>query len=139
MKKLFPVVLVFVFVLSFVACGGGGVDAKDVIKEQIGIMKTLTTDLEGATDAAGVAKALNNCCDKMEKMIPKIKAVNEKHPELANMGQGKLPEEFKEFNEEMAEVMTKFMGVAAKMTQYAQDPQVMEANKRFMEIQGKLK
>ncbi len=138
MKKLLLVGLLSVFILGLVSCGGG--DAKSVLRDYINSMKSFGEDMNSADNAAEVAKALNDYSDNMESLIPKMKALSDKYPELKKMGSNsKLPEEFKEFETEMQEVATKMMGAFMKMSKYAADPKVAEANKRFMKTMQGLK
>ena len=139
MKKLLMVAVLGVFVLSFFACGGGG-DAKSVMRDYLDATKSFVESLKNANDAPVVVTALNSYSDKMEKLVPKMKALSEKYPELKTMGKdGKLPEAFKEFEAEMKEVMAGMMGSFANIGKFAQDPKVMEANKRFMKVMSAMK
>lgn len=131
MKKLFSLLVVGLFLLAY-ACGGGD-DPKSVMNESIDAMEDLISDLEGADNADEVVAAMDKFVDTMKKLKPRVMALQEKYPELKNMGQGKLPEEFKEIEERMKELMPKMMGVFGKLAQYANDPKVIEAQKRMQE------
>ncbi len=138
MKKLLLVSLLGIFILGLIACGGG--DAKSVLRDYINSMKSFSEDMNSADSAGEVTKALNDFSDNMESIIPKMKTLSDKYPELKKMSsKGNLPEEFKEFETEMQEVATKMMGAFMKMGKYASDPKVAEANKRFMKTMQGLK
>ena len=132
MKKL--ILLTVVGMLFFVyACGGGGDDPKSVMKDYFAVMEDFVGAAEKAGNADDVVAAINKFSDSMKQVIPRLKALGEKYPELKNMGQGNLPPEFKEFETKLQELMPRFMGAFGKLAQYASDPKVMEAQKKMQE------
>jgi phage shock protein A len=132
MKKLFSLLLVGLFLLAY-ACGGGGDDPKSVMNDYFDAMDEFLSDMEKAASADEVVAALNEAADTLKKLKPRMMALEEKYPELKNMGQGKLPEEFKEIEERMKKLMPKMMGLFGKIAKYAADPKVIEAQKRMQE------
>ena len=132
MKKLFSLLVVGLFLMAY-ACGGGGDDPKSVMNDSLDAMEDLIYDLEGEDSADDVVAAMDKFVDKMKKLKPKVMALQEKYPELKNLGQGKLPEEFKEVEERTSKLMPKMMGMFGKIAKYAADPKVIEAQKRMQE------
>ncbi len=134
---LFTVVvglLVFVF-----ACGGGD-SPKAVMNDYLSCMEDFSSTINNAKDADGVVAAINKFSNGMKDLVPRMKAMQEKHPELKTMGMdGKMPEEFKQFAERSKEIGTKMMGIFGKIGQYATDPKVMEAQKKLQEVMSSLK
>jgi soluble cytochrome b562 len=131
MKKLFPVVLIFALILSFVACGGGN-NPKAVMQQGVDALSDMVNALEKADSADAIADALNNYSDTMEKLAPKLKKITEDNPELKNMNKGgKVPDEYKDLQEQGKTLGMRMMSAFQKIAKYAQDPKVAEANKRF--------
>ncbi len=134
MKKLFSLLVVGLFLLVY-ACGGGGDDPKSVMKDYFDVMDGFVNGLEKAGSADDVVAVMDKFVVKMKDLKPRMKAMEEKYPELKKMGaEGKFPEAFKEFEGRFKEMMPKMMGVIGKISQYANDPKVVEANKKFEEI-----
>jgi len=134
MKKLFSLLVVGLFLLAY-ACGGGGDDPKSVINDYFEVMEGFINGLEKAGSADDVAAAMEKFTAKMKELKPRMMALEEKYPELKKMStEGKMPEEFKEFEGRMKELMPKMMGLFGKIAQYATDPKVVAAQKKFEEI-----
>jgi hypothetical protein len=133
MKKLFSVLVVGLLLMVY-ACGGGGDDPKSVMNDMFDAFEDLINDMDKATSADDVVAALEKNVNAMKKLAPRMKAVQEKHPELKGMKPGaQLPEEFKEIQKRMEELGPKMGAVAMKMMQFAKDPKVMEASKKWEE------
>jgi hypothetical protein len=134
MKKLFSLLVVGLFLLAY-ACGGGGNDPKSVMKDYFDVMEGFVNGMEKAGNANDVVAVMEKFVVKMKDLKPRMKAVEEKHPELKKMGMdGKFPEAFKEFEGRFNELMPKMMGSFAKVAQYASDPKVVEVQKKLEEI-----
>jgi hypothetical protein len=132
MKKLFSLLVVGLFLLAY-ACGGGGDDPKSVMNDYFDAMDEFLSDMEKAASADEVVAALNKVGDTMKKLKPRMMALEEKYPELKKMKEGQMPEEFKEFQERLQGMMPKMMGLIGKLGQYANDPKVIEAQKKWEE------
>lgn len=125
----------FIFVVGFIACGGGGGkygDAKKAMGEMMENMNNLASSLDKADDAKGVAAALNKFCDAMEKLKPTIEELEKKYPELED--EANLPPELAEYQKQMEEIGPKFGAAMMKIMQYADDPDVKAANERFEKV-----
>lgn len=134
MKKLFSLLVVGLFLLAYACGGGGGDDPKSVMNEIADTMEALVNDLDGSDSADDVVAAINKFADKMKELKVKVKALEEKYPELKNMGKdGEIPAEFKEYYDRMKELTPKLMGLFTKLQEFASDPKVMEAHKRLQE------
>jgi biopolymer transport protein ExbB/TolQ len=132
MKKYFALVMVVVFLSMLFACGGGKfADARKVIDKWADATNSFVSDLENANDAASTAAAINAYADEMKALAPEMKKMQEKYPEIKDPKNP--PEELKEAMAKMEEVMPKMMSAMMKLTQYAQDPAVMEAQKKLGE------
>ena len=132
MKKYVALLSVVVFLSMLLACGGGKyADAKKVIEKWMGATTDFVADLDNVKDAAGAAAAINAYADTMKALAPEMKKIQEKYPEMKD--QKNPPEELKEIVAQMEEVMPKMMSAMMKLTQYAQDPAVQEAQKKLGE------
>ena len=110
MKKFLLLATAMVFVLGFVACGGGGdktADTKAVMEEYVNLFDSLATSLDGAGSASEVASAMDSFTEGMDKLVPKMKELQEKYPDM--LGEGKEPPaEFKPLMDKLQnEIMPK--------------------------------
>jgi hypothetical protein len=134
MRKLLTVFAFLGLLVYINSCGGGGDNPKAVMNDYFNVMDGFIAGMEKAETADDVVAAINKLSDGMKDLAPRMKALQENYPELKNMGnQGKLPEEFKEFEEKIKEMGPKMMGLTAKMMKFASDPKVMEAQKKMTE------
>jgi hypothetical protein len=133
MKKLFSLLVVGLFLLAY-ACGGGGDDPKSVMNDYFDVMEGFINGLDKADNADAVVAAMEKFAAKMKELKPRMMALEEKYPELKKMKQGQMPEEFKEFEDRFKELMPKMMGIFGKIAQYANDPKVLEAQKKLEEV-----
>jgi biopolymer transport protein ExbB/TolQ len=138
MKKLAYVAILAIFVLGFIACGGASDDPKAVMNEFVDVAENFANKMESASTADDVAAALNTYSDEMEKLIPRMKELQEKHPELMNMKEA--PEGYEEISERMEKVMTKFMtSMMQKLPQYQNEDVVKDALERFQQVSMQMK
>ena len=133
MKKLFSVLVVGLLLLVY-ACGGGD-DPKSVLNDVIDTLDNMMNDLEKADSADAIVAAFEKGTEAMKKLRPRMKAVEEKYPELKDLKPGtKFPEGFEDIEKRWNELFAKMMGMGAKMGKYLSDPKVQEASKKFNEI-----
>lgn len=125
----------FVAIAGFIACGGGGGGGggkyAEVIKasnEMGKIMEKFIEGMEKADSASEVAAALNGFNKGMEKLKPKMDALEEKFPEMKGED---MPPELADIEKKWEALGARMMGAMTKIMQYADDPEVMEANKKF--------
>jgi hypothetical protein len=134
-KRGIALLTALTFVIGFVACGGGGGkygDAKQAMGDMLNSMEKLAADLDKAEDAKAVASALNTFTGAMEKLKPKIQELEKKYPELND--EANLPPELAEYQTKLAEIGPKFGSAMMKIMQFADDPDVKEANEKFEKI-----
>lgn len=133
MKRFVLFVVMVLFLFGMTVFGGGKyAEVKPFLEKMAASLGKFITDLEKAENADAVAAALDAYTEVMKKLAPKMKVLMEKYPELKD--ETKRPEELKPMIKKMEELGMKMMGVAGKIQQFAADPKVMEANKRFMEV-----
>ena len=127
---IYPMLLLLSISLLFTGCGGGKyADAKKVSEEYIDITDDYITSLDKANSAEDVVKAINTFSDKMEKLIPKMKKIQEKYPDLNNTDT--LPKELVETQKKAEELSQKVAGSMMKMMNYMSDPKVQEAQQHM--------
>ncbi|MBN1270836.1 MAG: hypothetical protein JXB26_01065 [Candidatus Aminicenantes bacterium] len=141
MKKWVFFLTLVVFVFGLTACGGGKyADAKKLMEKQVQVFENFVNGLDKAENAEAVAAALNNFSDEMKSMVPQMKAIQEKYPELDNAADEDIPAELKPLIEKLEkEIMPKFMSAMMKIGQYADDPVVKEANEKFQQTMSELR
>ena len=111
-------------------------DAKTALDESTKLMEEMVTGFDNAKSASDVAKAMNTYSDKMEKILPKIKKLNEKYPELNTSDTP--PEELKESTEKAEAVSKKMSNAMMANIAYLNDPEVQKAQQHMAEILMKL-
>ncbi len=113
------------------ACGSK-VDYSEVIEvneRYIDLLETYVGNLDKAGDATDVADALHELADGLEVLVPEMKKIMGKYPELKNEDQ--QPERVKALTQKSAEVAKQFIGSMTKVMPYMNDPQVREAQERI--------
>jgi hypothetical protein len=130
MKKSLFCIVVCLFVFVGTVYGGAKYDdVKPVIEKLTKVFEKLFIGLEKAGSADEVAAALDYAAKEMKTIVPKIKEFEKKYPELKN--EKTHPEELKPMLKKFDDLVKRMIGVYAKIAQYANDPKVQEARKRF--------
>jgi hypothetical protein len=133
MKKTVLFLCIAVLALGLTACKGGG-KYSDVIKvmdKYVGSMEKFAASLDGAKSADDVAAALDSLTAVTKELAPEMKALETKYPEFKDAQNP--PAELKPIMDRVTAAGTKMMGAMSKVMQYAQDPKVMEAQKKYAE------
>ena len=118
-------------------CGGGKYsDAKKVTNEYADAMDDFSTAINKSNSAGDVAKAMDSFTDKMAKIAPELKKIQEKYPEL--QGMTTPPKELEESKKRIEEVTQKYTSSMMKLAQYVNDPQVQKAQERMSQVMQKL-
>ncbi|MBA3030272.1 MAG: hypothetical protein FP816_15875 [Desulfobacteraceae bacterium] len=125
--------LLFMFVITmgalFMACGDKYGEAVDVNKQFAAAMEEYVMALDKAENAQAVANAMDDYTAKMEKIVPKMKSIADKYPELKTTTE--VPEELRVSREKAEAAGGKMAGAMMKMVQYMTDPKVLEAQQRM--------
>jgi hypothetical protein len=140
MKKFALLAGTIFFIFVIVSCGGGKYsDAVKVMEKYCDAMDSFSDDLNKATSAADAAKAINAFSDSIASIMPEMKDLEKKYPELKSQKEEDMPAELKPVMDRMQkEIMPKFMGAMGKMQQYMSDPVVQEAYKKMGETMSKM-
>ncbi len=130
MKKLLFCIVLCLFVFAGTIYGGGKYDdVKPVIEKMTKVFEKFVIGLEKAGSADAVAAAFDYTAKEMKTIAPKIKEFEKKYPELKD--EKIHPEELKPLLKKFDDLVKRMIGVFAKIAQYANDPKVQEARKRF--------
>ena len=137
MKKCVLCVIVLFMVLGVKVYGQAKYEeVKPVLERMATSLEKFIGDLEKVENADAVVAAFASYTDTMEKLVPDIKAIIKKYPELKD--EKNHPEELKPLTGKIEELSKKMIGVMGKIQPYATDPKVVAASQRFMEVMGKL-
>jgi hypothetical protein len=115
----------FLFVLNLTACGSKYSDVEGVMNAQATAMKNYIDAMEKAENAEDVAASINGFTSEMKVLIPQLKEVMAKYPELSE--EQAPPEELQAVSEEMRIQSENLQGAMMKVMQYMQDPGVKKA------------
>lgn len=111
-------------------CGGKKyADAAELNEDVIKVMDEYVAELDKSGNAQDVAKAMNGFADKMEALMPRMKKMAEKYPELDNMSEP--PEELRDLQKKAEALGQKIAGSMMKIMPYMADPEVQKAQERM--------
>jgi len=123
-------------------CGGGGGatgerlrgDSLRALYEQnLAMMAEFSDAMETAGNAEQVVAAVDRYTGQVEKLAPRIRALRESRPQLAEMERrGEFPEEVKDLEGEFAAMGMRMMRAMAKAMGYDDNPRVQQAIERMM-------
>jgi hypothetical protein len=131
MKKMMVVLFLTLLAMSFliIGCGGKYSEAEKMNKEYIALVEDYIADIDKADNAKDVAKAMNEFADGMEDLMPKMRKLSEKYPELKD--RSNPPEELKETQKKAEEMGQKMAGAMIKLMPYMMAQEVLNAQKRL--------
>ncbi|MGB3862395.1 MAG: hypothetical protein WA915_09940 [Candidatus Aminicenantaceae bacterium] len=131
--KWMSVLCAVVFIFGTIACGGGKyADAKKVVAKSNKVLEGFLGKMDKVDNAKDVAAALTGFTSEMEKIVPELKKLEEKYPDLR--GSQGVPEELGEEGKKMMELWGKFASVMMKIQEYGDDPEVQKAQEKFEDI-----
>jgi len=110
-------------------------DAVKVNEQFVAAMEQYVEELTSANSGPTVAAAFNNYTDVMEKLVPQLKAMKEKYPEL---GSGELPEVMKPLAERAEQLGGKMAGAMMNIVPFMGDPSVQAAQQRMAQVMGNM-
>ena len=76
--------------------------------------------------------AMNQLCDKMEELAPKIRRLSKKYPGLEN--EQRIPTRHMQFRNELELLVQRFTQSYVRIIPHIGDPQVQKANARMLGI-----
>ncbi len=116
--------------LAFVAFGCGKAnkyaDVKEVLTDTVKIQETYISAMQKAANAGDVIAAVKGFGEGMSKLLPKVKELDKKYPELKDKKD--IPADLKPLMDQI-EANNKKLEEAAKpiMAKYMKDPNVLKA------------
>lgn len=130
MKRFVLGVIVIAFLAGSALYAGKYADIQPVIEEMAKTFEKFIVGMEKAENADAVAAAFDYHAKAMTTLAPKMKEILEKYPELKD--ENSHPEELKPLLTKMDELTKRLTGLMmGKFGQYANDPKVKEAMKRW--------
>jgi hypothetical protein len=111
------------------ACGDQYGEAVKVNEQFAEATEEYVLALEKADNAEAVARAMDGYTAKMEKIVPKMKAIADQYPELKTTSE--VPESLRVSREKAEAAGAKMAGAMMKLIQYMTDPKVLEAQQRM--------
>jgi hypothetical protein len=132
-SKALIILCTLIFIVGFMACGGGKYgDAKKTIAKSNKIAEDFLGKMDKANNEKQVAAALKGFTKAMKEIVPEMKKMQEKYPDLAKSQN--IPTELGEEGKKMMEVWSKMGAVMMKIQQYADDPEVQAAQEEFQNV-----
>jgi hypothetical protein len=137
MKKWISVLTIIGLMMINDSCSSN--DPKAVLGDFLGAYESYCTNMGKAGSADDVVATLNKATGQMKEMIPRMKELTIKFPEIKNLQKGaRLPEVFKELDQRIAELGRKQIMAIGHAGIYLKDPKVMEAQKKFVEVMNEM-
>ncbi len=137
MKKYSFSFLSLCVIVLLISCGsstGKYSDVRALMQDSITAQENLVKDIDAASNAGDIAKAINSYADAIEGLQPKIKQLQAKYPEL-NDANAQMPKELLDLEQKQAEISQKLTtSMMEKMPKYATDKEVMKASMRLAKI-----
>ena len=107
-------------------------EAAGVLKPYIPAMKRYLNVVENTDNPQELAIAMNQLCDKMEELAPKVRRLSKKYPGLEY--EQRIPVRHMEFRNELELLMQRFTQSYVRIIPHMGDPQVQKANARMLGI-----
>lgn len=108
-------------------------EVKEVLTKYVSLLETCAGEVKGASEAAGIAAALNKMNDGLQPIALKIKTLSRDYPELNDPAN--VAADLKPFMERLDAVQPVFKAAIEKADAFASDPFVQLALGRFAEMQ----
>ena len=127
--------------LLMASCGKGSRrdSPRAFMEKNLQVMEDFIVAMDQADQADQVVGAMDRYTREVEKLVPRIQAVNERYPEMAQIEEtGVFPEEFKDLEEKFTAMGMKMMRAMVKAMQYGDDPKVQAAQERMIRAAEKL-
>ncbi len=95
-------------------------------------MKRYLNVAENTQNSLELVMAMNQLCDKMEELAPKVRRLSKKYPGLEN--EQRIPARHMQFRNELELLMQRFTQSYVRIIPHMGDPQVQKANARMLGI-----
>ena len=107
-------------------------EAAGVLKPYIPAMKRYLNVIENTNNPHVLAIAMNQLCDKMEELAPKVRRLSKKYPGLEY--EQRIPVRHMQFRNELELLMQRFTQSYVRIIPHIGDPMVRKANTRMLGI-----
>jgi len=122
-----------VFLVGTFSCGGDNyADVKKVLTDSNKVLEAFLEDMGKADNANRVANILTDFNKAMGKLMPEMRLLEEKYPELLK-GQ-EIPPELGEVGQKSMELWKQFPNVLMQVQQYTEDKKVQKAMDELQNI-----
>lgn len=123
-------------VLLATGCGDNYGDVEAVLETQIDVMSEFVADMDKAKDADAVVAAINNYSSGMEKLIPQLKEIVQKYPNIK--AKEDISADLKEKLSHLDELSGKFQGSMVKTSRYMPNKDVQKAWEDFGRVMSEM-
>jgi len=133
MKKISTILFLAGFVFLFFNCGGAS-NPKAVMMEFVDTLDNYITDMsksENVDQGIAVCEKYTKKFAVIKEKLEKIKEQNPEAFEAFKSKKGEMPEEYKDVEKRMKEVMPKMMQAIGKIMKYSKDQRFNEANREL--------
>lgn len=107
-------------------------EAAEVLKPYLPAMKIYLYVVENTQNSVELARAMNQLCDKMEELAPKIRRLSKKYPGLEN--EQRVPARHMQFRNELELLVQRFTQSYVRIIPHIGNQQVRKANGRMIGI-----
>lgn len=130
-------ILLLAGVFMIMGCGGGDKykDVNTVLDTEIDVMSTFVADMENAGNADAVVAAIHKYTSGMEKLIPQLKDIAEKYPNIKT--QTDISDDLKAKLNRVGELAGQFQASIMKASGYMMNPKVQKAWEDFGTVMNK--
>ena len=137
-KKCLTVITILqLLVFSFVCRAGNKYEeARDVYEDYVPVIEKYLDTVEKTQNPKELARAINVFTDSMEGLVPKIRNLTEKYPELVN--EESIPPEYADLVENANVLGGRFAMSFARIAPFLADPEVEKANERLMVVMAEM-
>ena len=137
-RKFLSVGAAAMLLLFAVACLAGDKyeEARQLFEEYVPALETYLDTVEKAESAPVCARAINTLADEAEELVPKLRQLNRKYPELQY--EQSVPPRYAAL-EKKADVLGERFGRSfIRIARFIQDPAVAKANDRLITVMARL-
>lgn len=136
-KCLTVVTILQLLLFSFVCQAGNKYEeARDVYEDYLPVVEKYLDTVEKTENAKELARAINVFTDSMEGLVPKIRNLTAKYPELAN--EESIPPEYADLVKNANVLGGRFAMSFTRIAPFLADPEVEKANQRLMVVMAEL-
>jgi gas vesicle protein len=135
MKKITLVLVVVGISLVLLSANPGDyTDVKNLFSKQATLMQNYINACANVKEAKDVVAIFDNLKEGFKELMPDIKALVDKYGDLEKLFEDETPEELKADLDKMKDLTQKMMTESMKLSQYAQDPDVVKSQQDLTRV-----